>query len=167
MGHSFGGLIVRLFAAQYPDKIAGLLLLDVPHPQLALRELACLPPPSAQEPPAPTAFRAQITAEWNDPSSNIEGFNIADSAKQIVQSPTLGALPLVVMTAGKDERAAGFPAEIGRALEQDWLRMQREFVELSTNSQHIIATESTHVIQECQPELVLTTIQQLLECTTL
>lgn len=166
VGHSFGGLIMRLFAAQYPQEVTGLVLLDVPHPQLALRELACLPPASAQEPPALTAFRDHVTAEWNDPASNAEGFDIAASAQQILQCPALGTLPLVVITAGKDEWEAGFPAEIARTLEQDWMRMQQEFVALSTNSQHIIATKSTHVIQECQPELVLATIQQLLEHTS-
>jgi pimeloyl-ACP methyl ester carboxylesterase len=166
VGHSFGGLIVRLYAAHYPQEVVGLVLLDVPHPELALRELALLPPPSSHEPAALTSFRNHATLEWNDPSRNREGFDIAASAGQILNSCNLGALPLVVITAGGDEWEDGFPAGTARALEQDWMRMQHEFLKLSTNSRHIIATESTHAIQECQPELVIATIRQLLEGTS-
>jgi pimeloyl-ACP methyl ester carboxylesterase len=32
VGHSFGGLYSRLYAAQYPDQVAGMVLLDATHP---------------------------------------------------------------------------------------------------------------------------------------
>jgi pimeloyl-ACP methyl ester carboxylesterase len=32
VGHSFGGMIVRLYASQYPENIAGIVLLDSVHP---------------------------------------------------------------------------------------------------------------------------------------
>lgn len=161
VGHSFGGLIARLYAAQYPREVVGLILLDVPHPELALRELQLLPPPSPHEPAALTTFRNTITAEWSNPFSNCEGFDIAASAAQVLASGHLGNLPLVVITAGKDEWEEGFPPEIARALEQDWMHMQQELLGLSTNSTHIIASESTHAIQECQPDLVIDVIHQL------
>ncbi len=165
VGHSFGGLILRQYAAQHPHEVAGLILLDSPQPELALRELACLPSPSPQEPASLKAFREHALTEWNDPTSNAEGFDIAASAQQFMNSRSLDALPLVVITAGKDEWDEGFPAEIARALEQDWMRMQQEFVQLSSNSQHIIAHESTHAIQDCQPDLVVATIRKMLEST--
>lgn len=33
VGHSFGGLVMRLFAARYPDDTAGLILLEPAHPE--------------------------------------------------------------------------------------------------------------------------------------
>jgi pimeloyl-ACP methyl ester carboxylesterase len=33
VGHSFGGLLVRLYAARYPQEVAGLVLVDVAHEQ--------------------------------------------------------------------------------------------------------------------------------------
>ena len=33
VGHSFGGFSARQFAAQYPQEVAGMVLVDVPHPQ--------------------------------------------------------------------------------------------------------------------------------------
>lgn len=162
VGHSFGGLILRMYADQNLQEVAGLLLLDVPHPELPLRELSLVSPPSPGEPSALTSFRNHVIAEWNDPSSNQEGFDIARSARQVLQGHSLGDLPLVVITAGQDEWEEGFPTETAQALEQDWMATQRELLLLSTNSRHIIASESMHAIQDYQPELVIETIRQML-----
>jgi pimeloyl-ACP methyl ester carboxylesterase len=163
IGHSFGGLIVRLYTAKYPHEVVGLVLLDVPHPEQALRELHRLPAPSPQEPAALTACRNTLTAEWTDPFSNDEGFDRATSAAQVLAGGHLGDLPLVVITAGIDEWEEGFPVELARILAEDWMRMQQELVACSNNSTHIIATKSDHSIQDCQPELVTDVIRNLVE----
>jgi hypothetical protein len=106
-------------------------------------------------------MRNLLMAEWTDPFSNCEGFDKAASAAQVSPAGPFGQLPLVVITAGIDEWDTGFPAELARVLEADWMGMQQELVALSTNSTHIIAAESTHDIQDCQPELVIDVIRQL------
>lgn len=161
VGHSLAGLPVRLFAHQYSQEVVGLVLLDVVHPDQWLRELQLLPPPSLHEPIALTQARNTCTAEWNDPFYNAEGINIAASAAQVRATGHLGQLPLVVITAGKDE--GGFPPALADASAANWLAMQKELVALSDNGTHIIATESDHSIQDCQPELVVTVIRQLVE----
>ena len=161
VGHSFGGLIVRLYAAQYPLEVGGLVLLDVPHPEQSLRDLQLLPDSSPGESPALTALREALTAEWTDPFSNEEGFDRAASAAQVLAGGQLGDLPLVVITAGIDEWEPGFPTEIAQALSRNWMQKQQELVRLSNHGKHIIATESTHVIQDCQPDLVIDVIARL------
>lgn len=161
VGHSLAGLPVRLFAHQYPQAVVGLVLLDVVHPDQWLRELQLLPPPSPHEPVALTQARNSCTAEWNDPFYNAEGIDIAASAAQVRATGHLGALPLVVITAGQDEWAEGFPPALAQASAANWLAMQKELVALSHNGQHLIATESDHSIQDCQPELVVAVIRQL------
>jgi len=161
VGHSFGGLIVELYVHQYPGEVAGLVLLDVPHPEQSLRELDRLPPPSSTEPAVLTNLRNTLRAEWNDPSGDAEGFDRAASAAQVQAITHFGHLPLVVMTAGIDEWEEGFPSDIARELESDWMHKQQELAARSTNSTHIIATESTHAIQECQPDLVIDVIRTL------
>ena len=88
---------------------------------------------------------------------------LSPTAAQVQASGRLGDLPLVVITAGRDEWEEGFPPELARAQEDDWLAMQKEWAALSDNNTHIIATESTHVIQDCQPELVVVVIRRLVE----
>jgi pimeloyl-ACP methyl ester carboxylesterase len=45
VGHSMGGLLVRLFAATYPNEVAGLVLIDPAHPD----QLTRLSPAAAEE----------------------------------------------------------------------------------------------------------------------
>ena len=163
MGHSFAGLHLRLFAHQHPQAVAGLILLDASHPDQWLRDLQLLPPPAPSEPAALTTARETLTAEWTDPFRNEEGMDIAASAVQVRATSHLGELPLIVITAGLDTGEEGFPLEIARALEQNWLAMQKELAAISHNSTHIIATESDHSIQDCQPELVVDVIRQLVQ----
>ena len=101
--------------------------------------------------------------EWNDPLHSIEGFDRAASAAQIQATGDLGSMPMVVITAGIDEWPDDFPPAIARAMEQDWMAAQQELAALSSNSTHIIATESNHSIQECQPDLVIEAIRTLVE----
>ena len=163
VGHSFAGYHLRLFAHQHPQEVAGIVLLDASHPDQTLRELELLPPPSPNEPAAITKARETLMAEWNDPFHNEEGIDIAASGAQVRATGHLGQLPLVVITAGLDEWEEGFPPDVARASAANWLAMQQELVALSHNSTHIIATESDHSIQDCQPELVVAVIRQLVQ----
>ncbi len=92
--------------------------------------------------------------------------DIAASAAQLSATGHFGQLPLVVLAAGIDEWAEGFPPEVARTLEANWQAMQKELAALSHNSTHIIATESDHSIQDCQPALVVEVIRQLVQGIT-
>ncbi len=163
VGHSIAGLHLRVFAQRYPSDIAGMVLLDVAHPDQWQRELALLPTPVANEPAVLAAFRRTITAQWDDPAANGEGLDIAASAAQVRAAGTLGDIPLVVITAGIDTWEAGFPADVAAALEEDWQMLQRDLAALSARSRHVIATESDHSIQDGQSELAIAEIRQLVD----
>ena len=110
-----------------------------------------------------TTYRHNLTTEWTDPFSNRESIDRAKSAGQIPAVAHFGDLPLVVITAGIDKWEEGFPAELARNIAKDWIRKQQELLTLSNNSTHIIATRSTHSIQDCQPKLVVEAIHDLVE----
>ena len=154
VGHSIAGLHLRVYAQRFPHDVAGLVLLDVSHPDQWQRELTLLPAEL-------TTARRAITAEWDDPRTNSEGLDIAASAAQARAVADLGDLPLVVITAGQPTPDEHVPAAVTATLEQDWQRMQREIAALSRQSRQVIATESEHSIQDDQPELVRDEIERL------
>jgi hypothetical protein len=71
---------------------------------------------------------------------------------------SLGNLPLVVMSRG--EVNPGLPEEKFEQLQQSWNELQNDLVNLSSNSQQIVAEKSGHYIHHDQPELVIETIRR-------
>lgn len=94
---------------------------------------------------------------WESESFALE---VQDDAPPI----SLGDLPVVVLSQGEEPKA--FP-EFGITLEQAiaqrkaWDVLQQELTDLSSNGQRYIATESGHVIQIDQPELMIEKVTEL------
>jgi pimeloyl-ACP methyl ester carboxylesterase len=158
VGHSFGGLYVMSYAAQYPDEVAGLLLVDSTAPKSTpvspqqagsydpLRHFSSLVSTTARlgigriiaqsgfrdlPPQSRNEARASAAAA-KEMSSFLDEFAIANrSASQAGQLSTLGEKPLVVLT-----------AELGNS--DGWIPIQDKLADLSTNSVHRIVKESTH-----------------------
>ncbi|HYJ84927.1 MAG TPA: alpha/beta hydrolase [Pyrinomonadaceae bacterium] len=81
------------------------------------------------------------------------------AARQAKEYP-LGDTPLIVLTRGKRE----YPdTEEGKQLDEDRKRMQRDLLNLSSNSKQIIATTSGHHIQLDDPKLVIDAIRQVVD----
>ena len=71
---------------------------------------------------------------------------------EVRAASTLGAMPLVVITRGKDRSAR-------------WEAFQQRLLALSIQSSQLIATQSDHQIPVNQPEIVVSAIQQVVENT--
>jgi pimeloyl-ACP methyl ester carboxylesterase len=157
-GHSFGGLYVQTFAANYPDQVAGLVLLDstAPKPGPALptrtesydvlgRVSAVFSAVAhlgagrliaqASYGSLPPHFRGEARANASTApylGSFIEEFVAANAAMQQAASLTnLDGKPLIVLTADTGN-AAG------------WQAKQDQMATLSTNSSHRVAKATTH-----------------------
>ena len=157
-GHSFGGLYVQAFAANYPDRVAGLVLLDStaprPGPPLPTRteSYSVLGRVSAvfstvahlgagrliaqgSYGSLPPHFRDEARAGASSAAylrSWIEEFVAANTSMQQAASLTsLDGKPLVVVT-----------ADTGNAA--DWQAKQDQMATLSTNSSHRVAKDTTH-----------------------
>jgi pimeloyl-ACP methyl ester carboxylesterase len=68
----------------------------------------------------------------------------------------LGDKPLIVLTAGKGQ-------EVAPPKPNKWMGFQADLASRSTNSKHIIAEKSGHLIQVDQPELVIDAIRQVVD----
>jgi pimeloyl-ACP methyl ester carboxylesterase len=157
VGHSFGGLYVRAFAARYPDQTAGVVLLDGTDPhQFTLpsyppfyegyRRVSALFPSLARFGVGRLAYRSQYgdlpseaTAEqymfWctaRHARSLRDEWAAAPLAMQQAGSlVTLGDRPLMVVTALKDAQ-------------QGWAALQGEVPKLSSNSSHWSLATASH-----------------------
>lgn len=194
VAHSFGGLIVRLYADMYPQEVAGLVLVDTSHedqlsvPALAqgmkkdLRFLALarilasfglvrlainagLRPNDVTK--YPPAIRRLLKASWKR----------AQAIQTVYRE-------MVAFEAGAAQVRASrrfynhlplvvltqsIPSEAlttaEKRPEDAWQAFQQDLVSLSSQSTQVIAEQSGHYIQLEQPELVVEAIKTVLQLT--
>jgi pimeloyl-ACP methyl ester carboxylesterase len=110
VGHSFGGLVVRLYASTYPDEVVGLVLVDSAHEDYyaAVRE-ALLPEQLAEYDRAieqgPAELADYADRELLDPDAS------ADQMREAAAASPLRPLPLAVLTHGRPwDWSPGYPA---------------------------------------------------------
>ena len=155
VGHSYGGLIARLYASTYPDSVAGLVLED------ALSE----------------GLYDGLTAAQRDV---IEALNLLPepvhtvrSFEQVISAPPVLAMPMVILTAdlppiGADDVASGvFPAsvtvEFVNALWSAQIAAHAALARLFPGAKHITNTSSHHYIHLEQPQLVIDAIREVVD----
>ena len=152
VGHSLGGLYVRLYAGRYPDEVAGLVLVDPSHEDQEERTRELIGPELW------AAMQAQ-TAALVDP----EGFDLAAIGDQVRAARTdtlLRPMPLVVLSHGRTETAGlppGWPVEAEAEL---WRELHADLAALVPNGRLVVAERSGHFIQSEQPELGVDAIRQ-------
>ena len=150
VGHSYGGLIVQLYASQHPEDVAGVVLVDSLHPDNLIR---------AGEILGEQAMDALLQAVQANP----EGVDLVISMDQVSENGNLDDTPLTVITAGRSELPPFIDRDLGERLTGSWLESQRELVRLSSAGVHVIAEESGHCIQCDQPVLVADVIRRMVE----
>ena len=155
-GHSFGGLLVRLYAATYPDEVVGMILIDAAHEEyydqvqtvLASAQLAA-------STPTPDVLTGDPDFERIDIDASTTAMREAAAA-----SP-LRPIPLVVITHGLPwDWPDGYPVAV---LEAIWGPLQERLAALVPDSRLIVAEESGHFIPGDQPDLVIEAIHQVVK----
>jgi pimeloyl-ACP methyl ester carboxylesterase len=170
VGHSLGGIIIRLYAATYPDEVVGLVLVDASHEEQTVRFQTALTP---EQWAAFERLQQQALPDLAD-EPNLERIDFDASFAQLrtaAGAKPLPSLPLVVLSRGVPV-SAELPPEVRSALPPDfpfdtfdtvWQELQAELAALVPDARHVAATESGHYIQVQQPELVITAIQQVVD----
>jgi pimeloyl-ACP methyl ester carboxylesterase len=162
VGHSYGGMLVHLYASEHPHDVTGVVLLDSSNPDQVPRFLAALPKPRPGEYRIVTELRAAL----GHTPPNSEGVDWTASAAQVRKAAALGAVPLVVVTAGEEDSPA-LPHDLKLLLDRTWLSLQDDLARLSTDNVHVIATTSPHDVMSPlgQPALVIEAIREDVRAT--
>ena len=148
VGHSYGGLLVRLFAHAHPDETGGVVLVDALGRNAYRRELAAWPPSIAP------VLRRQLAAPV------YQGIDVRPGAALDDRIRSLGDVPLIVITAAHERQlAGGVPPWLYRCGMRLWGRMQAELARLSGDRAHVVALRSDHFVQDDQPEVVIRAVE--------
>ncbi|MGW7332801.1 alpha/beta fold hydrolase [Streptomyces sp. NPDC054840] len=147
VGHSFGGMITRLYAQRHPGKTAGLVFVDA----------------------FGTDLRALFGARWAayrtlldkpgtpfDARPAFERVDIDGSIDSVTAAPPLPTVPMAVLSKTEPFAAPrGTPKELLDTLERVWPQVQRSLVELAPQTPHLLATGSDHYVQVHDPDLTI------------
>jgi pimeloyl-ACP methyl ester carboxylesterase len=160
-GHSFGGMVARLYASTFPRSTAGLVSIDAQSENFAAAYKRLLSPQqyaaavlNPQPPPG---------LEWY---SAVERLSLEVSAAQMRQAQAdtpLHRMPLVVLSHSKTlPNPFGFPSDWPiEALERAFQDSQDRLAKLVPGARHVIAAKSGHYIQLDQPRLVTREIHRV------
>ena len=168
VGHSYGGLIVRLYASTYPKEVSGLVLID------ALSE-------ELQDAETPEQWAIQRKLIQNDDPENLtlypalERIDVDRSFNQIRAAPPLRSIPLVVLSADRPwgpqvpsmiaagKLPADIPPDFGYVTDAAQKKAQERLTKLVPNEKHITNTNSGHEIHKEQPQLVIDAIRDVVD----
>jgi pimeloyl-ACP methyl ester carboxylesterase len=191
VGHSLAGINMQFYASQYPNEVAGMVLVDSSHEnQFSRKEIPQIPSflpllikaltpfgvvrimnkfakPSPNLPPDIERERAAIYSHTRSMYAIADEMSaIPTSAAQLRAAPMrLGDKPLIVLTHGMKEAILFSSPEEAERIEQIWKELQADLARRSSNGKQIIAEKSGHYIQFYQPELVIDAIRQVAEAT--
>jgi pimeloyl-ACP methyl ester carboxylesterase len=166
VGHSFGGLVVRLFASTLPpDDVVGLVLVDAAQEDFWTKLEALVTPEQWKgmiAPPPPPELADYRDFEMLDVDASAEGMRKATAARP------LRPLPLIVLSRGlpmelPPDASAKRPANFAAEQEKIWRTSQDELVALVPGAEHVVATKSGHYIQTMEPDLVIAAVRQVVE----
>jgi pimeloyl-ACP methyl ester carboxylesterase len=175
VGFSFGALVARLYANQFPQEVAGMVLVDhaflnpVDNPSIKPTiSAAGLDSPPVLIHQEPIVFTVEETsAFYHLPERNRALHRWATSLH-----PTLPTLETAEKCVSEVESAEKRPDPLGNiplvvvstANESpNYPKLQKKLLALSHNSTQLIASGSFHSVEIDQPEVVIRAIRQVVE----
>ncbi|WP_078596227.1 alpha/beta fold hydrolase [Evansella clarkii] len=143
VGHSFGGVNMRIFATENENEVRGLVLVDSTPEDYRERFLPTMSQDFQQ------AYNKQFVYECNYDE-------FMESLNQLKETRKKIEVPLIVLSAGKK-------AHYTKESQELWNEMQREILEISYNGEFKIVENSNHYIQREEPDAVIQAIKKLID----
>jgi pimeloyl-ACP methyl ester carboxylesterase len=188
VGHSTGGLLVRVFAHRFKSEVVGFVLIDSAHPEQVARMpqeviTAKEEPPSLlatkflrlatrflaatgvtrlmAAAPTPTMDPPQAYALRSTSGMQAEAQAFGKISAQAAETGTLKFRPLVVLTAGRRSPLRGMSEETHNVFHNTRFALQAELAMLSQNADHRVSPRAGHYIQLDDPAAVVTAIKDV------
>jgi pimeloyl-ACP methyl ester carboxylesterase len=163
-GHSFGGLIARLYAATYPDEVVGLVLVDAYSEGVR----AGLSPDAWQVWLATNGVPPPDLLATYPEFERIDVDAAADAMERAAASHPLPPMPLVVLAAGgtgemTSDQAATLPLGFPDALRAALATNATFLAGLVPDARLVTIADSGHYIQAEHPEAVIAAIREVVE----
>jgi pimeloyl-ACP methyl ester carboxylesterase len=143
VAHSWSGINARWYADQYPEEIAGLILIDAVHENKYEQFEKILSAEGAD----------RMWASVKDPSRNDENIDRIACIGQVRSVQRVFDFPLIVITRATDTDEMNIVET----------SLQAEFLKLSSRSRQYFSKYDDHYIQNSEPELVIDSIRQVVE----
>jgi pimeloyl-ACP methyl ester carboxylesterase len=140
VGHSAGGIHVRLYANRYPRNVAGLVLVDSSHEDQYLRFAALMP-----------TVERQLYLQ-HERGGNDESLDLEESGRQVREARTLPPVPLVVLSSAGEQPTAFVHREL-----------QGDLARLLPTATHVQLETGEHFIHERTPDLVVRSIRTVVD----
>ena len=93
----------------------------------------------------------------------MDGVDLAVGEALASRVTSFGAMPLAVITAGRQDNFPHTPARLYRALKWLWDGMQDKLAALSGNSVHVVALASSHDIPRGQPSVIVRAVEAVVD----
>ena len=184
VGHSTGGLYVRLFADRRPTDVVGMVLVDpsVEYQDrrlaavfgpgagstagLRARTAACLAAATAHalpsaDPKLTKCATATPAATWATEVAELDSLWTATSDEVAAGRAHYGALPLVVLTAG--DTNAALPVAARRVSDRVWAGLHDEVAEHSSIGVRQTVAGTGHLMPKDRPDAVATAIADVIK----
>jgi pimeloyl-ACP methyl ester carboxylesterase len=184
VGHSFGGLNMRMYAGLYRSDIVGMVLVDSTPDEMNRFPIelknsneAFLYKENLKHETMPLGIPRLMGWCGNGPDEIRSVLRAIDcrlppwrehlaeyhaegeSGAQVRQTGLLRSIPLIVLSHDPDDPTGNFAI----AMEKAWTEAQQDLTHLSTNSSRVVVRGSGHNIQLDRPEVVTTAIRQIVD----
>src|SRR5215218_9304016 len=188
VGHSFGGVNLQLYASEYPEQVAGMVLADSALDTRALNKdlrkavAGIQPSPLTIKATAPLGIPRLLASQGGSLPKRLAQergaiyngtrhlYAVADESARVQESvaeatdaaPSLGEKPLVALSAGA-RQYPGFTKKQAKRADEQANEFEAGLKNLSENSELVVAKNSEHYIQFGRPVLVVDSIRRVVE----
>lgn len=159
VGHSYGGFLIRAFAANHPQRVAGMVFVD-PADEGFEAIIGRIDPVRTQ--PDRRLLAGAIPAKWQ---GELQAIQKLLDAGRLPPMPALPDVPAVLITSVKADPASEFFQETPAIVK---LKRERHaaFISQFSSGAHVFTPNSGHGIQRQEPELVVAAIDQVITLAT-